>query len=189
MTRPSSSATSAAAPSVPSSTPATGVHVPADVEAAVQPALVDGVDVDAVARAVRACAGVADLYSGRFGEIGSYLPGRRIGGVQVDDAAVTVHIRARWGYGVRDLFAQIDAVTTTLRHGRRVDVVVDDIDDDLGASSQSSVTAVTAVAAPLALEPPATTTTTPSPDSVPAAPGPTTDPAPRPAPLPESSTS
>lgn len=103
--------------------------------AVVEPALVDGVDVDAVARAVRACTGVAELYSGRFGEIGSYLPGRRVGGVQVDDTSVTVHIRARWGYSTRDLLAQTSAVTVALRNGRRLDLVVDDIDDDLTVSS------------------------------------------------------
>ena len=132
----------------------------------VEPALVDGVDVDAVARAVRACAGVADLYSGRFGEIGSYLPGRRVGGVQVDDTSVTVHIRARWGYGVRDLFTQINATTVSLRNGCRLNLVVDDIDDGLTASGATAAAAVNAVAPPLALEPPAATATiTPLPES------------------------
>ena len=133
-----------AAPHAPS-TPAP----PSGSDTGVEPALVDGVDVDTVARAVRACAGVADLYAGRFGEIGSYLPGRRVGGVQVDDRSVVVHIKARWGYGVQDLLAQVGAVTVALRNGRRLELFIDDIDNDLTGSRQSTVNAVTAVAPPL----------------------------------------
>ena len=114
-----------------SPTPITSTNSPAGSSTSVEPALVDGVDVDAVARAVRACVGVSDLNSGRFGEIGSYLPGRRVvGGVQVDDDTVTVQVRARWGYSPRDIFAQIVGVTASLRHGRVLNLVIADIDDD-----------------------------------------------------------
>ena len=110
---------------------------PAVVEpAVVEPALVDGVDVVAVERAVRACVGVSDLYTGRFAEIGSYLPGRRVvGGVQVDDDTLTVQVRARWGHTPRDLFDQVAGVTAPLRHGRTLNLVIADIDDDPGAGS------------------------------------------------------
>ena len=177
MIRPADSATTRA-PST--AAPASGS------DTRVGPALVDGVDVGAVARAVRACAGVADLYTGRFGEIGSYMPGRRVGGVQVDDTAVTVHIKARWGYSTRDLLAQTSAVTVALRNGRRLSLVVDDIDDALTGPPGLSTDAVTAVAPPRAIEPPAAPTT-PAASAPPATiPSPVVDSA---DPPPESSTS
>ena len=52
-------------------------------------AVIDGVDVDAVAAAVPGCAGVAALDGGPFGEVVSYLPGRRVTGVVVGDGRVT----------------------------------------------------------------------------------------------------
>jgi hypothetical protein len=92
-------------------------------------AIVDGINVDVVAAAVRACPGVSDLSGGRFGDVTSYLPGRRVPGVSVESATVTVQIRARWGVPATDLLAQIRAAITPLVNGRSVRVVVDDIDD------------------------------------------------------------
>jgi hypothetical protein len=92
-------------------------------------AIVDGINVDVVAAAVRTCPGVSDLSGGRFGDVTSYLPGRRVPGVSVDSATVTVQIRARWNVPAKDLFAQISAAVTPLVPGRSVRVVVDDIDD------------------------------------------------------------
>ena len=43
-------------------------------------AVIDGIDIDAVAAAVRGCAGVAGLDGGQFGEVASYLPGRKVAG-------------------------------------------------------------------------------------------------------------
>ena len=46
-------------------------------------AIVEGVDIDLVAKAVQARAGVSDLVDGPFGDATSYLPGRRVTGVSV----------------------------------------------------------------------------------------------------------
>jgi len=43
-----------------------------------RPQLVDGVNVDAVASAVRSCPGVDDLATGALGSVASYLPGRTV---------------------------------------------------------------------------------------------------------------
>jgi hypothetical protein len=59
-------------------------------------AIVEGVDIDTVASTVRACAGVSDLVDGPFGDVTSYLPGRRVTGVSVNKDRVRVSIRARW---------------------------------------------------------------------------------------------
>lgn len=92
-------------------------------------AVIDGVDVDAVAAAVAGCAGVAALDGGRFGEVVSYLPGRTVAGVVVNNGRVTVQVRARWGVPVPDLAALITVVLAPLTGHRPVDVVIADIDD------------------------------------------------------------
>jgi hypothetical protein len=90
---------------------------------------VDGVDVDAVAAAVRGCAGVSALDGGQFGETVTYLPGRTVDGVVVSGGRVQVRIRARWGVELPLLAVLITTVAAPLTDGRPVDVVVADIDD------------------------------------------------------------
>jgi hypothetical protein len=90
---------------------------------------VDGINVDAVAAAVQACPGVSGLDGGRFGDVTSYLPGRRVPGVAVRTDSVTVQVRSRWGVSAPDLLSQITAVLTPLIGARRVEVVVADIDE------------------------------------------------------------
>ena len=92
-------------------------------------AVIDGVDVDAVAAAVTGCAGVAALAGGPFGEVTSYLPGRKVVGVMVSDGRVTVQVRARWGIPAPDLAALITVVLAPLTSHRPVDVVIADLDD------------------------------------------------------------
>jgi len=93
------------------------------------PAVIDGVDVDAVAAAVQGCAGVSALDGGRAGEIATYLPGRKVPGVQVTGGRVRVQIRSRWGVPVTDLAALITVVLAPLTGSRPVDVLIADIDD------------------------------------------------------------
>ncbi|WP_030483246.1 hypothetical protein [Nocardioides aequoreus] len=47
---------------------------------------------DLVARAALGVEGVADLHGGSLGEVGTYLPGRRVTGVRVGDGGTTVHL-------------------------------------------------------------------------------------------------
>ena len=93
------------------------------------PAVIDGVDVDAVAAAVQGCTGVAALDGGPFGQVASYLPGRKVTGVVVGGGRVTVQVRSRWGIPAPDLAALIAAVLAPLTGCRPVDVVIADIDD------------------------------------------------------------
>jgi hypothetical protein len=95
-------------------------------------AVVDGVNVDAVAAAVLGCAGVAGLDGGRFGEVASYLPGRKVPGVVVSGGRVTVQIRSRWAVPVPDLAALVTVALAPLTGSRPVDVVIADIDDPPG---------------------------------------------------------
>jgi hypothetical protein len=98
------------------------------------PAVIDGVDVDAVAAAVQGCTGVAALDGGPFGQVASYLPGRKVTGVVVGDGRVTVQVRSRW-VPAPDLAALIAAVLMPLTGHRPVDVVIADIDDPPGTPS------------------------------------------------------
>ena len=92
-------------------------------------ALVDGIDIDAVAAMVRGCAGVSALDGGPFGEIASYLPGRTVPGVAVDDNRIRVQVRSRWGVPAADVAALITAALAPLAGPRPVDVAIADIDD------------------------------------------------------------
>jgi hypothetical protein len=98
-------------------------------QATVSAAVIDGVDVDAVTAVVQACAGVAALDGGPFGETGSYLPGRIVPGVVVSGGRVKVQIRMRWGTPAKDLAALISTVLVPLTGSRPVDVMIADIDD------------------------------------------------------------
>ena len=95
-------------------------------------AVIDGVDVDAVAAAVRDCAGVSGLDGGQYREVATYLPGRAVEGVVI--AAAGCGCRSGPGGGVEAplLAAQITTVLAPLTGCRPVDVLIADIDDPPG---------------------------------------------------------
>jgi hypothetical protein len=93
------------------------------------PAVIEGVDVDAVAAAVQGCAGVSALDGGQDGEIATYLPGRKVPGVQVSGGRVRVQIRSRWGVPATELAVLITVALAPLTGSRPVDVLIADIDD------------------------------------------------------------
>jgi hypothetical protein len=92
-------------------------------------AIVYGVDVDAVAAAVQACPGVSGLYGGRYGEVTTYLPGRVVRGVVVDNGRVRIQVRSAWGVEAPALAAAITGALTRLTGDRPVDVTIAEIDD------------------------------------------------------------
>jgi hypothetical protein len=92
-------------------------------------AVIDGIDVDAAAAVVAGCMGVAALGGGPFGDVVTYLPGRRVAGVAVGNGRVTVQVRSRWGVPAADLAAVITSALAPLTGHRPVDVVIADIDD------------------------------------------------------------
>ena len=96
-------------------------------------AVIDGIDVNAVAAAVRGCPGVSGLDGGPFSGVASYLPGRKVEGIVVRDGRVTVQIRSRWAVPAPELAAVITAMLAPLTGNRPVDVVIADIDDPPGA--------------------------------------------------------
>lgn len=107
----------------------TAPHPPAPQLARSAAAVIEGIDVEALAAAAARCAGVSALDSGRFGEVASYLPSRQVPGVIVRDHSVLVQVRSRWGVPAADLLAQITAAVTPIAGRRRVELVIGDIDD------------------------------------------------------------
>jgi len=81
---------------------------------------------DDVVAAVVAVPGVAAMHSGRFGEVATYLPGRRVAGVRVRADLVEVHVTANWG---SDLLPLADAIRLAAASvaSRTVHVVIQDV--------------------------------------------------------------
>jgi hypothetical protein len=91
--------------------------------------IVDGVDVDALAAAVRSCRGVDDLDRGAPGSVATYLPGRQLAGIRVGIDRVTLQVRGAWGVPVRELATRIQAVAAPFVGHRAVDIVLADLSD------------------------------------------------------------
>ncbi len=70
---------------------------------------------------------VAGLHPGEFGEAATYGVGDRVVGVQVRDDAVVVHVVSRWGTAASDLVADVRALVSAPALGRRIDVVIQDV--------------------------------------------------------------
>lgn len=87
----------------------------------------DEVDVDLVAAAVRGCPAVDDLDEGLSGSAATYLPGRRVIGVRIDNDRVYVQVRARWGITAGGLGRQVRSAVLPLAAGRAIDVNISDI--------------------------------------------------------------
>ncbi|MBA3524194.1 MAG: hypothetical protein H0T85_06515 [Geodermatophilaceae bacterium] len=100
------------------------------------PAVVAGLDVDVLAAAVRGCAAVADLSGGLLGSVGTYLPGRRVPGLVVQERAggqppgIEVHVVARFGPTMAEVASQVRAALAMAAPNTPVDLVIDDIDTD-----------------------------------------------------------
>ncbi len=73
--------------------------------------MTDGVEVDAdrIAAAVLVSPHVAALHSGRFGEIATYLPGRRIAGVRIRPDGITIGVTGRYPATTAEIAAAVRA--------------------------------------------------------------------------------
>ena len=66
-------------------------------------------DADRLATAVRARPHVAGLHGGRFGEIATYLPGRRIAGIRIRPDAITIGVTGRYPATAAEIDADVRA--------------------------------------------------------------------------------
>ena len=96
-------------------------------------------DVEAVAAAARGCPLVAGVTGGRFGEVATYRPGKRILGVREADGTVEVHVIARWGTPLPELADVVRAAVAPYAGDVPVAVFVDDIELP-GAASPAELT-------------------------------------------------
>lgn len=82
---------------------------------------------DAVAAAVLAVPGVADLHSGTYGEVATYLAGRRVNGVRLrPDGSAEVHVVLLFGVPVLGTADLVRRAVQAVRAGP-VDVSVQDV--------------------------------------------------------------
>jgi hypothetical protein len=91
-------------------------------------------DADAVRDAVRAVPGVTGLYGGRFGEIATYLPGRRVSGIRSDETGTDVHVVLRSDVDLRVTAQAVHRAVAALTGGP-VHVYIDDLATDLPKES------------------------------------------------------
>lgn len=91
-------------------------------------------DAERVAAVALRCAGVATLWPGTFGEIATYLPGRRVPGVRVGPGSAEIHLVARYRVDGRDV-SLLDLADTVRRTviadatAQVVDVHIEDVVD------------------------------------------------------------
>jgi len=84
-------------------------------------------DAEYIATAVLSVAAVAGLHGGAFGEVATYLPGRRVTGVRVTDDGVWVHVVGRYPVPVAVTVAAVRAAVAPHASGLPVHVTVEDL--------------------------------------------------------------
>lgn len=82
---------------------------------------------EAVSAAVLSVPDVHDLHGGAFGEVATYLPGRRVPGVRLTDDGVELHVVTR---GANPLTVTVEQVRDAVRPlvSGRIDVTVEDVE-------------------------------------------------------------
>jgi len=102
---------------------------------------------ESIAAAATSVPGVARLASGKFGQIATYAPGRKVTGVRFTGDAVEVHVVAEWVDSLPQLADEVRAAVDPLAAGRSISVFVDDITQiEISACSVDGVVAVRAEA-------------------------------------------
>lgn len=81
---------------------------------------------DRLAATVRAVPGVADLYGGAAGEIGTHLPGRRIAGLRARGDRIEITVAAEYGRDLTELASAVRRAVATETSGP-VDVAIGDV--------------------------------------------------------------
>ncbi|MFZ2174464.1 MAG: hypothetical protein WAW17_10585 [Rhodococcus sp. (in: high G+C Gram-positive bacteria)] len=87
--------------------------------------------VDRIAAAVLATPGVAAMHGGTFGEVATYLPGRRVTGVTVDDSGCAVHLAVLYPANVVDTAEKVRAAVESIVTVP-VDVIIEDLLTETG---------------------------------------------------------
>lgn len=88
---------------------------------------------DTVVAGVLMVPGVARMHAGMFGEVATYLPGRRVIGVQIHNDATAVHVVLSWDVDIASTADLIREVVEPLV-GTPVDITVQDLDATLDSA-------------------------------------------------------
>lgn len=119
-----------------------------------RPRPVVGPDPELLAPLVQACPAVAGLHGGRFGEVATYLPGRRVRGVRVTEAGVEIHVVGRYPASTTEIAAQVRAATAPKVGALPVHVTIEDLalpgEPDPGAATEHDPAHRTTTADPAA---------------------------------------
>jgi len=84
-------------------------------------------DADVIAAATSSCPAVVRLVAGFPQVVATYLPGRRVEGVRIEDERVLVSVVLAYGVPVSALDAQVRAALAPHAGGRSIDVHVADV--------------------------------------------------------------
>jgi hypothetical protein len=106
------------------------VHAPGTPVRTVEPGAARGQApalAEVVAEAVLAVPGVVRLHGGRFGELATYLPGRRVIGVRVDERGTEVHVVVSGDASAADTGGRIQRAVSAIAP-MPVRVHIEDID-------------------------------------------------------------
>jgi uncharacterized alkaline shock family protein YloU len=68
------------------------------------------------------------MSGGRFGEVATYLPGRRLVGVRLEGEEVALHVVARWGTPLPEVADAVRRAVAPFAGGRPVSVYIEDIE-------------------------------------------------------------
>lgn len=82
--------------------------------------------IDQIAQAVCATPGVHTLHAGGAGQVATYLPGRRVGGIRAVGNGYDVHVTLAWGFPVVATGEAVRSAVQAVTPGR-VDVTVEDV--------------------------------------------------------------
>jgi hypothetical protein len=83
-------------------------------------------DAERIAAAVSSVKGVVGLHAGMFGEVATYLPGRRVSGIRIGADRVDVHVSLALDAPVRPTAAAIQRAVAEITD-LPVDVTIEDL--------------------------------------------------------------
>jgi hypothetical protein len=92
-------------------------------------------DADTVAGIAVGVPGVHSLHPGMFGEVATYLPGRRVAGVRITDNTIDVHVVVDADAKVRQTAAAVRRAVADVYPAHSVDVTVEDIGSPQGKNT------------------------------------------------------
>ena len=84
------------------------------------------VTAELVAQTALGVPGVVRLHGGTFGEVATYLPGRRVAGVRTDETGTDVHVTVYYDAVVADVAERVRKAVGSIT-GTKVDVTIADV--------------------------------------------------------------